>query len=295
MTAGGGVVDAHAHVFAPTPDELRPADDLAPAERTARLEELWEAGAAVGVEGAVLVPLATDDTTCAAALARDPGRCAGVAVAGPDDLGPGAAARLRDRRAAYPFSAVRLMWLGAPGRPLPTSAAWPLLEELAEQDLVLWSYLPPDQAPLLGELAERLPTLRIVLNHLGFAPDAMVVDEHRRPRFPGALDAATVDRVRALADHPGMHLMVSGHYALTRADVPYHDLADATRTLVATYGAERCLWGSDFPWPAADPGYVASHAAVRAMLADCGERELDLIFGGTVRRLFPDAFTKEIP
>jgi len=164
---------------------------------------------------------------------------------------------------------------------------------MADRDLLLWAYLGPDQTPFLADLARALPDLRVVLNHLGFAPTGMIVDEHRRPRFPGALDRATVDRVLALAENPRMHLMVSGHYALTRTGWPYDDLASETRRLVGAYGAERCLWGSDFPWPSDQPGYAATLESVTRMLTDLSAAELALVLGGTARQLFSNAFAEE--
>jgi len=280
-------VDAHAHVFAEATREDREPDELAPAERSAGVEDLWAHAQAAGVDGVVLVPLGPDASTCARALARWPGRCAGVIVATVADHGADAAQRLRARRAEHRFEGVRMGWLGEPGRPLTDSPAWPLLEAMAADGLVLWSYLPPDQVAHLPELARRLPTLRVVLNHLGFAPIDMTVDEHRRPRFPGALEAATVERVARLADHPSMHLMVSGHYALSRQGAPYDDLRAPVRHLVGAFGAERCLWGSDFPWPEVVPGYRETLDLAVDQLADLPDHEQDLIFGGTARRLFP--------
>lgn len=287
------LVDAHAHVFATTDVELRVPDELAPADRAASVDDLWHSAAPTGVDSAVLVPLDADDSTAAAALAAYPGRCAGVAVAGPDDYGADAGGRLRRRRGRYPFDAVRMSWLGEPGKPLATSPTWPLLTTMAEEGLVLWSYLGPEQAAALPDLARALPDLRIVLNHLGFAPRGLTVDEHRRPHFPGALDSSTVARVLALADHPRIYLMVSGHYALSREEPPYRDLAIATRSLVNAFGPERCLWGSDFPWIVPEPGYTASLDAARQLLDGWAPAEIDLILGGTARRLFHSTLAEE--
>ncbi len=282
-------VDGHAHLFAGTTVERRAVDELAPAERTASIEDLWAVADPVGVRAAVLVPLDRDDRTCAAALAAWPGRCAGVAVAGPEDHGPQAGDALRRRRESYRFDAVRLRWLAQPGTELTASPAWPLLRAMAEDDLVLWAYLPPDQVDHLSTLTALLPELRVVLNHFGFAPSGMQVDEFRRPRFPGALDAPTRRRVAALADRHQVHLMISGHYALTRSAPPYPDLVAASRELVAAFGAERCLWGSDFPWPAVEPGYRRTLEAAEHGLGPLRPDERDQIFGGTARRLFPAA------
>src|SRR3712207_7245721 len=50
------------------------------------------------------------------------------------------------------------------------SPALPILRYLAEEGLLLWTYLPPNQLPLLPDVVRQLPDLRVVLNHLGFCP-----------------------------------------------------------------------------------------------------------------------------
>ena len=285
-----GFIDGHAHVFRPATEVPRVVDDLAPADRSAGVDDLLANLEDIGGSGAVLVPLGVEDATAAAALADHPGRFAGVAVAGPDDVGPAGPAHLAARAETYPFGAVRMMSFGPPGQPLVDSPAWPTLQLMAERDWVLWSYLGPQQAPYLLDLVAALPTLRIVLNHLGFTPVDMHVDSHRRPRFTGGIADPDVERVLRLSDHEQVHLMVSGHYALSETEPPYDDLRTVTRRLVGAYGAERSLWASDSPWPATVPGYADTFHAAEQLLGSLEAAAHADIFGDTVRRLFPDSF-----
>lgn len=294
MTGAGptvpGVVDGHAHVFRSAAASPRGIDELAPAEREAPAEELLARMADAGVEAAVLVALDGVDDDVAQAIECHPGRFAAVAVANPAELGtagvdPVDAARMRRER--LPFGALRFRWLGEPGRPVADSPALPVLRWMAAEQLPLWSYLPPEQLGLLEELVGLLPDLPVVLNHLGFCPHDMWVDEHRRPRFDDPFPEPLVQRLVRLAEAPRTYVLVSGQYALSTGGPPYADLFPVTRRLAAAYGADRLLWGSDHPWPSDVPGYAALPGLVPSALPDLDERGLARVLGGTARALFP--------
>ena len=157
----------------------------------------------------------------------------------------------------------------------------------ADNGLVLWTYLTPDQLPNLLQLPERFPELPIVLNHLGFFPHDMQVDEHGRPRFADPLPAERVDAVVSLARYENVHVMLSGQYALSAEDPPYRDLDPVIQRLADAYGADRMLWASDHPWIDEVPGYATMLSLPEHALPDASAAELAAIRGGTALRLFP--------
>jgi L-fuconolactonase len=284
------IVDAHAHIFRAAGVIERATDALAPPEREAAIEDLLAVMGSAGVERAVLVPLGTEDAYVAQALAEHPDRFAAVAVAdravqGRED-GVAPAAALARRRARFPFHALRTQWLGDPGRPLADSPMLPVLDRLAADGLLLWTYLPPDQRPLLEQLPATVPELRIVLNHLGFFPHDMRVDRYGRPAFEDPFPAEHVESVLRIAAHPNAYLMFSGQYALSREGPPYRDLKVVVRSLADAFGAERMLWASDYPWTRDVPGYATLLDLAAASLPDASAAELEAIHGGTVLRLF---------
>ena len=264
------IIDAHAHVFRPTSVSPRGTDILAPPERDAPVAELLSTMDRHGVDAAVLVPLDTHDDYVAEALAAHPGRFTAVAVAAAQETVGG----LRARRARFPYRAVRAMWLGQPGEPVERSPFFPVLRYLADEGLPLWSYLPPDQLPLLPQAVEAIPELVVVLNHFGFTPVDMRADEHLRPWFAEPFPPGVLDILRGLADRPGVHLMFSGQYALSRAET----LAEIT----GWFTPDRILWGSDFPWPARIPGYQALLDLPRTVF---GGADLQQVLGGTAAKL----------
>ena len=291
----GGVIDAHAHVFRPAAISPRAFDQLAPAERDAPVEDLLELMAISGVDAAVLVPLDAHDDYVTRVLAEYPKTFAAIAVATPVELRAGGARgveSLRERRNRFSFHGLRTQWLGEPGQPVTDSPALPVLRYLAEQGLLLWTYLSPDQLPLLPEVVRELPELRVVLNHLGFCPHDMQIDEHRRPRFDNPFPESTVQQVLRLSEAGGVHLMVSGQYALSTQEPPYPDLFQVTRRFAEAYGPERLLWASDYPWTRDVPGYRALLDVVPAVLPDLDAESLAHVLGGTARKLLPHLVPK---
>lgn len=285
------IVDAHAQVFLPVSEDYpRAADELVPADADAPIERLHAAMTANDVSAAVLVPADSHDRYVAEILASDPDRYAAVAVAAASVLGRterDPVEAFRARRSLFPFHALRTSWLGDAQRPVKESPFFPVLEELRELGLPLWTYLPPDQLVLLEELVTALPDLTIVLSHLGLSPLDVSVDAHGRPRFPDPFPAATLDTLRRLAEAETVNVVLSGQYAVSKQQPPYHDLDEIVGSLVSWYGVGRMLWGSGFPWTEDEPGYGPTADLPRAMLPQLTESELAQVRGGTALRLFP--------
>ena len=284
-----GHVDAHAHVFRPASVHPRGVDALVPAERDAPLADLLSVMGAAGVSNAILIPLDDNDDYVAEVIASHAGQFVGVAVATEDEQGltrRDPVESLRRRRSRYPFVALRTSWLGRPTEPIEASPMFPTLLRMAEDGIVLWSYLAPDQLPLLPKLVERLPELRVVLNHLGFTPHDMWVDGAVRPRFDHALQPELVQTICALGRHPNVYVLVSGHYALSITEPPYPDLHAPTRRIADAFGVDRLIWGSDYPWIRDVPGYDVTRDLVRTILHELDTKSLDRVLGGTARSLF---------
>lgn len=283
------VVDAHAHVFSSADRDPRGVSELVPAERAATLEAYREHLDSAGVDHAVLVPLDPADEYVASHLAASSERFRAVAIASPDELGCTGldpVKQLSRRREHFPFSAVRTMWLGRPGSSLAASPVNPLLAHMEAEGLILWSYLPPDQAPFLAEVGEHYPRLRVVLNHLGFTPYDMRVDGHGRPWFATGLTQQRRDEVLDLARFPSFYLMFSGHYALSHEPYPYPDLHDVAARLVDAFGPQRTMWASDWPWIDAEPGYERTRHLVCRALGHLTEADRSSVLGDTANLLF---------
>lgn len=286
----GGIVDAHAHVFAAADRIPRVVDDLAPADRDEPVERLLATMKEHGVTSAVLVPLAGEDDYIRQAVQTFPERFAAVAVATPREQGLVKGVEPTDalllRRASLPFIALRSRWLAPPGTAVEDSPMFPTLQAMSRLGIALWSYMPPEQFSALTRLVQVLPDLTVVLNHLGFAPNGMHVDEYQRPFFLDALPRDRVDAVLAMSAAPNVHVMLSGLYALSSEPWPYRDLWPLVRQISDAYALSRLLWASDYPWPRTIPGYGALIEAAAQSLGHVPTDGLDRVFAGNARALF---------
>jgi predicted TIM-barrel fold metal-dependent hydrolase len=61
------------------------------------------------------------------------------------------------------------------------------------------------------------------------------------------------------------------------------------KDLVKHFGAERLVWGSDFPFVVNECGYEKAPQIVNE-IEDLTEEERDLILGGSLEKMFPKSF-----
>ncbi|WP_164861443.1 amidohydrolase family protein [Microbacterium sp. CPCC 204701] len=151
-------------------------------------------------------------------------------------------------------------------------AALPVLREL---DLHLELLIYPHQAQDVAALAADYPDLPIVVNHIG---SPIEQDEAGVGRWRAAIDT--------LAAHPNTFMKLSA-----AAAYPAEKSVDAMRPfvvpIVETFGADRVMWGSDFPvgtlvgW-----SYGRYLEAYRRLLDQRTPAEQAAILFGTANRLY---------
>jgi L-fuconolactonase len=135
-----------------------------------------------------------------------------------------------------------------------------------------------------SQLVQSVPRARIVVEHLGVtgatAPTPADAAIRRRvlelARFPNV-----AMKVPGLGEFARRRLPVQGSFPFEEPIPPYLDDA------VAAFGAERLMWGSDFPPVAAREGYGNALRLCQQYPANRSDAEQALIFGGTATRFFP--------
>lgn len=285
------VVDAHLHLFRQDrPEHPRTTYALmAEADREELAERLLAVMEANGVDHAVVVPLSKEDHYLREVLTNFPGRFGGIGFFDHDR--PDDRESLAARLALTPMNGLRFYGLGAdPGTTPDTLACYPVIEMMAERGLIMWFYGDRVQLGVLDQILDRLPELRVVMNHSAFLPDIttqMIVDEHRRPHFDVELPPPGLVAVEAMAaEHANLHVHFSGQYAFSKQPFPYLDLADVAERLHRAFGADRMLMASDWPWIEFEPGYGAVLSLVDHLLPGITPAERAAIRGGTAARLF---------
>ncbi|MFJ8630298.1 amidohydrolase family protein [Streptomyces sp. NPDC093568] len=276
------VVDAHHHVWdlSVRDQDWITGPELQPLRRNFSVGDLADEAGPAGVGRTVLVQTVTvaEETPEFLALAAEHELIAGV-VGWTDLTRPDVAeelARLRELPGGPYLKGIRHQVQGEP------DPQWLLradvrrgLTAVAEAGLVYDLVVRPHQLPACAKAAAILPGLTFVLDHLGKPPIAAGTRE------PWATD------LRALAALPNTACKLSG--MVTEADLASwtpDDLRPYADTVLDAFGADRSMFGSD--WPvctlAATYGEVLDAAAeLTSALSDAERTE---IFEGTAARVY---------
>jgi L-fuconolactonase len=280
------IVDGHVHLFRPlSPRYPRAVHELYPADREASSKHFVALMKEQGVSHAVVVPLSPGDEYLIECRADFPQLFTGIGVNDIESADPAADA---ERRSAQGISGLRVSRLGDPdARRASELTLFPLVERMAELGMKLWFYSTPDQLAPLAKVAEELPQLDIVLNHLGFCPSGMTVRENGLPWAEvDGVPPSTFQTVLELERFPNVYVMVSGQYGFSREPYPYDDLAPILVGLYERYGPRRLFWASDYPWIVESPGYGRLLELPHRHLPNIAAADLNEIMGGTAARLF---------
>jgi L-fucono-1,5-lactonase len=271
------IVDAHQHFWNPARGDygwLKPDNPIhrvfAPADLRPLMTE-------AGVDATVLVQAAPtpEETDYMLGIARDTPWVLGV-VGWIDLLAPEAAGEVR-RRAADPlFLGVRPMlqdladpdWILQP-------ALGPALETVASEGLVFDALILSHQITAIIELARRHPRLAILLDH-GAKPRL----GETRAMLGWARD------MEKLAAMPNVTCKVSGLMTELTPGGTREDVARAIGVLFDLFGADRLVWGSDWPVLTLAGAYPDWFALAREAIAAKRESAVPAVMGGNALRLY---------
>lgn len=276
------IIDTHTHVVAPD----RVAYPMAPLggqqsdwsqARPTPHTALVAAMDAAGVHRAIVVQASTayghDNSYAAEAIAAHPGRFVGVFSV--DVLAHDACERIRHWRGRG-FAGFRLFTTGTtmPGQQTwlddPRSfPAWALAQELG---LPVCLQMTAKGIPLLRAVMARFPGVTMLLDHLA------------RPDLSDGPPYALAAPLWSLADDPQVILKLTSR-ALDLSAVGASSPAALLKVLLSRFGAQRIMWGSNFP--AADGTLPELLRRSLGALDLLGAEDRAAILGGTARRVYP--------
>ena len=283
------VIDAHHHLWDLTAREHRwlmggqswaSDDELARLRRSFTLADLAPLAAAAGVTGTVVIqtvaePWETPDLLALAA-GRDPPSALLAGVVGWTDLTApevaDAAAGLRELPDGESLCGIRHPVLTEPDPGwLARPAVLRGLRALAAAGLSFDVVTLPHQLPAAVTAAQSVPELTVVLDHLGGPPVGSGED--------GPWAAA----IRRLAALPNVTCKLSGaHTDPARAS----DLRPYYETVLAAFGPDRLMFGSDWPVSTLAAPYGRVCDLYRELTAQLSPAEQDAIFDRTARRVY---------
>ena len=273
-------VDAHHHVWQLERGDygwLRPTPELAPIYRDFALDDLRPLLASAGVGATVLVqaaPTIAETRYLLDVARRSEGLVRGV-VGWVDLAAPDAVATLSTLAADSLMKGVR-----------------PMLQDLADPEWILRPEAQPalSALPQLGLRFDALVKpreLKPLLAMLERRPDlAVVIDHCAKPDIAAGAWQHWAGDVAAIAANTTACCKLSG--LVTEAGAAWN--IDALRRYVehilACFGSQRVMWGSDWPVVTLAASYADWDAATDALLAGLSGTERDAIRGGNARRFY---------
>jgi L-fuconolactonase len=230
-----------------------------------------------GVDGAILIQIngQFDNSYQTECVTRYPGRFASVVIV--DHTQPDAPQTL-EALVRQGASGVRLgPSVRSPGDdPL---AIWRTAERLG-LSISCGGRAADFIAPAFADLVQALPRATIVIEHLG--------------GLSRSDDNAQRDQVFALARFSNLYMKVTGLGEFStrampvKSPFPFEEpVPDFLQQAYRAFGANRLMWGSDFPPVSSREGYTRALQGCRDQFANSPQADLDQIFGETARAVFP--------
>lgn len=96
-------------------------------------------------------------------------------------------------------------------------------------------------------------------------------------------------KLLALAKYPRVFVKVSHLWSLSREKYPYRDTYDQVKRLHAQFGAQRLMWGTDWPLVEKYCGYARALAIYREELSFLSAEDRRWLLGSTALKLWPFA------
>lgn len=154
------------------------------------------------------------------------------------------------------------------------SSLQPMFRVVVELDLCFDALVKPAHLPFLLELLQRHPDLRLVVDH-GAKPDIAV----------GAWQP-WADGLKRIAEDTPAYCKVSGLITEASDTHSFRDLIPYMDHILDSFGAERVMWGSDWPVLNTRTDYIGWHSAARHWLSRLRAAHRDAIEGGNAARFY---------
>ena len=150
------------------------------------------------------------------------------------------------------------------------------LEVLAEAGLPFdFVAVFPNHLKHIPTVAERVPALTIVVDHLA-----------KPPLRSGALERWAAD-MAAAARYPNVYAKISGLNTAAEWETwTAEDIKPAIDRAIDLFGVNRLMFGSDWPFGTLAGDYAKVWAETNRALAGRSQEELDALFGGTAAAVY---------
>ena len=276
-------VDSHVHVVAadrarypltPLQGRLGAWVEAKPVDAAALLAEMDAAGVDCALLSQAATAYAYENAYVVDSAKRYPQRFIGVCII--DMLAPDAPDRLSQLVEQQGVRGIRLFTTPDPDAPwLDDPRTFPVWDRTRSLALPLMVQVHTRHLPRLRRVLELFPEIPVALDHLA----------------NGQLEATEgpADELLALADLPNLFAKFST-VNLYAVEATGRSVQSYFGPLLERFGAERLLWGSNYP-NTYDRSYKEMVDLAREAFSFLDARERDWLFGGTAARLWPELLT----
>jgi predicted TIM-barrel fold metal-dependent hydrolase len=155
---------------------------------------------------------------------------------------------------------------------LADEASYPAWEYAEANQISICLQMTIAGIPMLRALLGRFPNIRVLLDHLA------------RPDLSDGPPFSRAQPLFDLVNFKGVHLKLTNR-TIAAAGEGVSTAATFIAHLVKAFGAERILWGSNFP--AAEGALPDLLSQAKVAIASLPQGEQAMIFAGSARRLYP--------
>ncbi|WRX15815.1 Amidohydrolase-related - like 4 [Theobroma cacao] len=129
----------------------------------------------------------------------------------------------------------------------------------------------------IKELCTEFPSTVVLLDHLAFCKPP--TNDEEKLAFSDLLKLSRFSQV---------YVKISALFRVSRMPFPYQDLVPILSEVVSSFGANRVMWGSDFPFVVPECGYKGAKEAVSRIASQVplSSSEVEWIMGRTLMQLF---------
>ncbi|KAL5717380.1 hypothetical protein ACHQM5_010393 [Ranunculus cassubicifolius] len=283
------IIDSHLHIWA-SPQQAANEYPYSPGNEPTlpgSLDFLFQCMEEAGVDGALIVQPINhkfDHSLVTSALKKYPSKFVGCCLANPADDGSGIKA-LEDLILKDGYCAVRFNpYLWPSGQKMTNAVGKAMYSKAGELGVPVGFMCMKGLNLHLSEIEElcsEFPSTTVLLDHVAFCKPP-VTDEEK----------ATFSSLLKLSRFPQVYVKFSALFRVSREKSPYEDTCLLLSELVSSYGANRVMWGSDFPYVVPECGYKGGKEGVAHVAGKAGLQpgDLEWVMGRTVMELFPGSW-----
>jgi L-fuconolactonase len=241
------IIDSHAHIWIHDQEYPWATEESDIPQYDARLDALIEVMKGDGVDQVVLVQYIKyrwDNRYVAQVMKRYPSLFMGVCRVDPED--PNNPDQLSYWTEEHGFQGVRLSPEPDPRGDWFTGPLMvPLFKRAATLKIPVILLIKPERLNDLEQILEQVPEVNVVIDHLA-----------------DCLNHIHLSKLLMLARYPGVFLKL-GHISYHSTEgFPWCDTHSSLEKIFSNFGAERIMWGSDWPFCLSQMTYAQSLAYI---------------------------------